>query len=132
MIMAPNGTPIPMPILAELERLGNDAEGVAVPEFVAVSVEASAVDAELVVDADDSSIVLELWESDVDVEALDVAIETCPSVKRWKESPQQSSPLNLVQHQDPEDSGGHAIIPAPPCGFPMICVNVISGKVWST
>ena len=103
--MAPNETPIPMPTLAVLKRPNDDAgdeAGVAVPELVAVSVElsdASAVDAELVVDADDSSIVLDLWESDaVDVEALDVTNEASPSFKsRLADSSQQLSPLSFVQ-----------------------------------
>ena len=142
MIMAPNGTPIPMPILAELERPNDDdAEekasvavpelvavpvelSVAVPELVAVSVElsdASEVGADLVVDADDSSVVLDLWKCNaVDVDTLEYTIDTCPSVKRLEDSPQQFCAPSLVQQKVPEDSGGQAIILTPPCGFSRI------------
>ncbi|MCJ1422168.1 hypothetical protein MMC29_000047 [Sticta canariensis] len=101
-----------MPTLAESERPDDDAEdevGVAVPELVAVCLEpgdASAVDAELEMGADDSSVVLDLWEPDVvDAKGLDVTIETCPSVKRFEDSSQHLSPISLAQHQIPRDSG---------------------------
>ena len=125
--MAPNKTPIPMPTLADLERPKDDAEketGADVPGLVAVAValfDASAVDAELVVDADDLSTVFDLWESDaVDVEALNVPIEIVPSFKRLEDSPQQPSPLSFAQHQLSEDNNGHAMMLVPPCGFSMI------------
>lgn len=72
--MTPNEIPVPMPTFADSERPDDDAEevvGVAVPELVVVCVElcdARAVDAELEMGVDDSSVVLDLWEPDaVDV-----------------------------------------------------------------
>lgn len=123
MIMAPKGIPIPMPTLAESERPDDDAGeevGVAAPELVGVLVEsrdASAVDAELEMGKGDATIVLE--PDAVDVEGWDVTIEACPSVKRSEDSLQQLSPPSFSQHQVPEDSGGHAIIRAPPLEWPM-------------
>ena len=125
--MAPNEVPMPIPTLAESERPDNDAGeevGVAGPELVEVCEElcdASAVVAELEMGADDSSVVLDPWELDaVDVDGLDVTIETSPSVKRLEDSLQQLSPVCLVQHQVPEDRDGHAIIPPPPLRLSMI------------
>ena len=111
-----------MPTLAESERPDVDAReevDVAVTELVAAGIEprdASAIDAELEMGADDSSV----EPDDVDAEDLDVTIETCPSVKRFEDSLQQLSPLSFAQHQIPRDSGGHAIILAPSLGFSLI------------
>ena len=109
--MAPKGIPIPMPTLAESERPDDDAGeevGVVAPELVGVLVESR-----------DATVVLK--PDAVDVEGLDT-IEACPSVKRLEVSLQQS-PALFLQHQIPEDSGGHATIRAPLVGTSIFAYN---------
>lgn len=101
--------PTLMPTLAESERPDDDAGtevDVVVLGLAGVLVELrDAVDMVDAADAADSA----------DSEGLEDTIEACPSVRRLLESLQQLAvPGFFSQHQVPEESGGHATIPAPP------------------